>query len=239
MFEKLMPKRRAYGNTNRVFSYFRTAPNENRLIWGGRANHFVRDTAMVAYAHLAREVLRTFPGLSDIQVTHAWRGQIGYTFDEFPHFGRSPDGVYYAMGYCGTGASRSTHFGRKIAMQMLGKPEGHSAFADLSFDSHPLHRFAKAAVPLIEVTTASGIAWSVKRRDPISRALCRTALSVARQQQSKSWEVRAAMSLARLWRDQAKPQQARELLAPVYNWFTEGFDTLDLKEAKALLAELA
>jgi len=65
------------------------------------------------------------------------------------------------------------------------------------------------------------------------------ALVVARQQQAKSWELRAAMSMARLWRDQGKPQQARELLAPVYGWFTEGFDTLDLKEAKALLEELA
>jgi predicted ATPase len=65
------------------------------------------------------------------------------------------------------------------------------------------------------------------------------ALSVAHQQQMKSWELRAAMSLARLWRDQGKPQQARELLAPVYGWFTEGFETLDLKEAKALLEELA
>ena len=64
------------------------------------------------------------------------------------------------------------------------------------------------------------------------------ALAVARQQQAKSWELRAAMSMARLWRDQGKPQQARELLAPVYGWFTEGFDTLDLKEAKALLDEL-
>ena len=65
------------------------------------------------------------------------------------------------------------------------------------------------------------------------------ALTVARQQQAKSWELRAAMSLARLWRDQGKPQQARELLAPVYGWFTEGFDTGDLKQAKALLEELA
>jgi hypothetical protein len=61
------------------------------------------------------------------------------------------------------------------------------------------------------------------------------ALSVARAQQAKSWELRAAMSMARLWRDHGKPQQARELLAPVYGWFTEGFDTLDLKDAKALL----
>jgi predicted ATPase len=65
------------------------------------------------------------------------------------------------------------------------------------------------------------------------------ALTVARMQQAKSWELRAAMSMARLWRDQGKPQQAHDLLAPVYAWFTEGFDTRDLKEAKALLEELA
>jgi predicted ATPase len=65
------------------------------------------------------------------------------------------------------------------------------------------------------------------------------ALTVARQQQAKSWELRAAMSMARLWRDQGKRDEARDLLAPVYGWFTEGFDTLDLKEAKALLDELA
>jgi predicted ATPase len=65
------------------------------------------------------------------------------------------------------------------------------------------------------------------------------ALAVARQQHAKSWELRAAMSLARLWRDQSKVQQAQELLAPVYGWFTEGFDTRDLKDAKALLEELA
>jgi predicted ATPase len=64
------------------------------------------------------------------------------------------------------------------------------------------------------------------------------ALAVARQQQAKSWELRAAMSMARLWRDQGKRDAARDLLAPVYGWFTEGFDTLDLKQAKALLEEL-
>jgi predicted ATPase len=65
------------------------------------------------------------------------------------------------------------------------------------------------------------------------------ALAIAHRQQAKSWELRAAMSMARLWRDQGKRQQARELLAPVYGWFTEGFDTRDLQEAKALLDELA
>ena len=66
----------------------------------------------------------------------------------------------------------------------------------------------------------------------------RRAIERARSQEAKSWEMRAATSLARLWRDQGKPAEARELLAPVYGWFTEGFDTLDLKEARALLDEL-
>jgi predicted ATPase len=65
------------------------------------------------------------------------------------------------------------------------------------------------------------------------------ALVVARAQQARSWELRAAMSMARLWRDQGKPQQARQLLAPVYGWFTDGFDTRDLKDAKALLVEMS
>ena len=71
-----------------------------------------------------------------------------------------------------------------------------------------------------------------------AQAYFERALSVARQQQAKSWELRAAMSLARLWRDQRKRHSARDLLAPVYGWFTEGFDTLDLKEAKTLLDEM-
>jgi predicted ATPase len=64
-------------------------------------------------------------------------------------------------------------------------------------------------------------------------------LAWAREQQAKSWELRTSTSLARLWQQQGKTTEARELLALVYNWFAEGFDTKDLKEAKALLEELA
>jgi predicted ATPase len=73
---------------------------------------------------------------------------------------------------------------------------------------------------------------------PESEIAFRQALQLARQQQAKSWELRAATSLARLWAEQDRRVEGRELVAPLYGWFTEGFDTADLKEAKALLAEL-
>jgi predicted ATPase len=85
-----------------------------------------------------------------------------------------------------------------------------------------------------EIALMSSAPDAAKAQSYVDRAL-----TVARQEQAKSWELRAAMSMARLWRDQGKRDEARELLAPVYNWFTEGFDTRDLKETKALLDELA
>jgi predicted ATPase len=88
--------------------------------------------------------------------------------------------------------------------------------------------------------TAGEIALLSPGRDAAkAEAYFERALAVACQQQAKSWELRTSMSLARLWRDQGKVQEARDLLAPVYGWFTEGFDTRDLKEAKTLLEELA
>jgi predicted ATPase len=87
---------------------------------------------------------------------------------------------------------------------------------------------------------AGEIALMSPERDTArAEAYFERALEVARAQQAKSWELRAATSMARLWREQGKRDEARELLAPVYGWFTEGFDTLDLKQAKALLDELA
>jgi predicted ATPase len=65
------------------------------------------------------------------------------------------------------------------------------------------------------------------------------ALALARRQHAKAWELRAATSLARLWQKQGKCQEAHDLLAPIYGWFTEGFATADLQEAKALLEELS
>jgi predicted ATPase len=124
------------------------------------------------------------------------------------------------------------------------------AYADLGqFDD--AWRYVGEATTAVEKTNekwydadanriAGEIALKPPQRDEAkAQGYFEQALAVARQQQAKSWQVRAAMSMARLWRDQGKRDEARELLAPIYGWFTEGFDTRDLKEAKALLDELA
>ena len=99
----------------------------------------------------------------------------------------------------------------------------------------------KETWPEAEVHRVAGeIGLAAPQRDVAkAEAYFERALTVARAQQAKSWELRTATSLARLRRDQGRPDDARDLLAPVYDWFTEGFDTLDLKEAKALLDALA
>ncbi|MFA5898774.1 MAG: FAD-binding oxidoreductase, partial [Hyphomicrobium sp.] len=149
-FDRLLPKQRVYGNTNRVFYYFRGAPDARRIIWGGRVGRLASDTSPRAYVHLARDMLRVFPELTDIPVTHAWDGQIGYTYDEVPHLGRTASGLHYALGYCGTGVSRATYFGHKIALKVVGHATGRTAFDDLTFPAFPAHPIAKRAVPVVE-----------------------------------------------------------------------------------------
>jgi glycine/D-amino acid oxidase-like deaminating enzyme len=146
----LLPKNRVYGNTNRVFYYFRAAPGERRIIWGGRVGRLAANTSPKAFRHLARDMLRVFPVLAEVPVTHAWDGQIGYTYDEVPHLGRTAQGIHYAVGYCGTGVSRATYFGHKIALQLMGDAEGRTAFDDLAFPSFPVHSVARHAVPVVE-----------------------------------------------------------------------------------------
>ena len=108
--------------------------------------------------------------------------------------------------------------------------------------------FVDEALQIVERTGECWFAAELNRQkgqlllrqgDPeAAESLYRKALGIAREQEAKAWELRAAASVARLWGDQSRPAEARELLGQVYGWFTEGFDTPDLKEAKALLDEL-
>jgi glycine/D-amino acid oxidase-like deaminating enzyme len=150
LLDSMMPTRRMYGNTNRAFSYFRAAPAENRMLWGGRVGRLAAAGSGAAFAHLAADLLRVFPQAAAAKVTHGWVGNIGYTFDDLPHLGRTPDGVYFAMGYCGTGVSRSTFFGNKIALKLLGDRAGATPFDQIAMRTHAFHFLAKPAVPIVE-----------------------------------------------------------------------------------------
>jgi predicted ATPase len=193
----------------------------------------------------ATSVVDELAALADEKHTLFWkvvgmmgRGQI------FALTGRASDAVN--MIASGMAASRSTG-SKTFAPAFLSYLA--TAYADLGqFDD--ARRCIGEAITAVETTkeriweaevhrVAGEIALSSADRDAgKAEAYFRRALAVARKQQAKSWELRAAMSMARLWRDRGRRDEARDLLAPVYGWFTEGFDTLDLKEAKTLLDAL-
>ena len=104
------------------------------------------------------------------------------------------------------------------------------------------------ALQIVEITRERWFAAEIYRQKgqllrrqghaEAAEELYRKALSISEEQEAKLWELRAAVSLARLWRDQGRRAEAHDLLAPVYGWFTEGFDTPDLKEARVMLNKL-
>jgi predicted ATPase len=159
--------------------------------------------------------------------------------------GKAADAIHRLT--TGLAAWRSTGAGALVALYLAHASAAYAALGQFG----EAWRCIAEAMAAIETTKerrheaevyriAGEITFKLPEPDAAkAQAYFQRALTVARAQQAKSWELRAAMSMARLWRDQGKRNEARDLLAPVYGWFTEGFDTLDLKEAKALLEELA
>jgi len=130
--KSLMPTGRVYGNTARVFHYYRPSTDGRRMLFGGRVGRLAPQKSRYAYEHLRREMVKVFPLLNKSKITHCWSGLIAYTKDTFPHLG-CHNGIWYAAGYCGTGVSRSTWFGHKLALKVLDDPDGKTAFDDLSY----------------------------------------------------------------------------------------------------------
>jgi len=143
----------------------------------------------------------------------------------------------------GISASRSTGAGYLLSLCLSDLAWAHAELAQ--FDD--AWRYISEAITTVKTTKekwfeaeATRVAGEITLKSPEpdaakAQAYFERSLAIARGQQAKSWELRAAMSMARLWRDQGKPRQAFELLAPIYGWFTEGLDTADLKEARMLL----
>jgi hypothetical protein len=141
-------------------------------------------------------------------------------------------------GLAGPFATRAQCYGlAKLAEALICQGEHGAALAavrdGLSTAEKTGHRQWEAELHRLEGVALSGLNKIAEGQNALEQAM-----RTARSQQAKAYELRAAVSMARLWRDQDKRDEAHELLAPVYGWFTEGFDTMDLKEAKALLDEL-
>jgi predicted ATPase len=202
------------------------------------------DTECGNYAK-ARGVVDELVALADEKGTPFWKalGTLGLGRLSFLT-GKSADAAHKIA--AGVTAFRSTGAGNFIPLYLSCAAQ---AYAELGQFDDACRRIEEAMTTVeateerwweAEVNRLAGEIALRWQQPGVSKAEAHfdRALAVARAQQAKSWELRAAMSMARLWRDQGKRQQAHDLLAPVYGWFTEGFDTLDLKQAKALLNEL-
>ncbi len=137
LMDRLMPKKRVCGDSRRIVAYYRPSPDGTRILFGGRATG-IREDAVRNAAQLRASMIEIYPELHDVPIDNVWSGLVAYTFDHAPHIGQR-DGLFYAMGYCGSGVARASYFGNKLGHKILGNDEGATAFDDLSFDSKPLY----------------------------------------------------------------------------------------------------
>ena len=93
---------------------------------------------MAVVPRMRAMLTQIFPQLQDAAITHAWVGTVAFTFDKLLHLGER-DGLFHCMGYCGQGVPMATYFGMRIGQQMLGLPQGRTAFDDLEFQTRPLY----------------------------------------------------------------------------------------------------
>ena len=134
---KLMPRSRVFSDTRKIVVYFRLAPDGRSLLFGGRVSVFESDPVKSLPA-LRQEMLRIFPQLEDVRISHTWMGFVAYTFDELPHLGQK-DGIHYAMGYCGSGICLASYLGNRLGLQLLGREKSASAFDKPRFQTRPFY----------------------------------------------------------------------------------------------------
>lgn len=134
---RYIPRERMISDTRRVVIYYRSSPDGQRLLFGGRAR-LSENNPLKCLPKLHSMMCEIHPDLRSARVTHAWMGFVAYTFDKLPHIGNQ-DGLWYAMGYCGSGVSLANYFGTRIGQQIVGKPEGRTALDGLTFETRPLY----------------------------------------------------------------------------------------------------
>ena len=133
----LMPRNKSIYDTRRVLTYYRMSGDRKRLIFGGRAKFSISDPVDTAPV-LHQQMLDRFPQLAGIKITHAWTGNVAFTFDEVPHMGQM-DGLHYALGCNGSGVAMMTYLGTMVARKIAGVANYACAFDRPEFPSHPLY----------------------------------------------------------------------------------------------------
>lgn len=137
LMRELMPTGRMYGDSRRVMAYYRPSPDGRRILFGGRATS--ADNPLVNAKKLRLSMLDVFPQLHATRITHSWSGLVAYAFDHVPHLGRH-DGIWFALGYCGSGVARASYFGTRLGYKILGDEEaGRTAFDDMPLTTRPLY----------------------------------------------------------------------------------------------------
>jgi glycine/D-amino acid oxidase-like deaminating enzyme len=117
--------------------YYRTCPERRRILFGARTS--IKETdARVSAPAIHKELVKRFPELDRFRISHSWMGFVGYTFDTMPHLGKR-DGIYYSMGYCGSGISLASYFGTRVGQQVLGLAEGRSPLDLTTFQTRPYY----------------------------------------------------------------------------------------------------
>jgi glycine/D-amino acid oxidase-like deaminating enzyme len=134
---RLILRDRHITDTRRIVVYYRLSPDRCRLLFGGRVSLTETDTRISA-PRLHNQMTIIFPQLKDARVSHSWMGFVGWTFAHMPHLGRH-NGVWYSLGYCGSGISLASYFGTRLGQQVLGLKEGKTALDDLPFRTRPLY----------------------------------------------------------------------------------------------------
>jgi glycine/D-amino acid oxidase-like deaminating enzyme len=137
MMDRLMPRDRIVSDTRKVVYYYRASPDRQRILFGGRVSHNETDPK-ISGPRLHAEMVRIFPELARTRISHSWAGFVAYTFDEMMHVGVR-DGLYYAMGYCGSGVGMAGYLGTRIGQQVLGLKQGATAFDGLPFATRPFY----------------------------------------------------------------------------------------------------
>jgi glycine/D-amino acid oxidase-like deaminating enzyme len=135
--DRLFPTDRTVTDTRKVVYYFGASPDRTRILFGGRVSWNETDPRVSA-PRLHAEMVRLFPELAGVRVTHSWMGFVAYTFDHLMHTG-TYDGIHHAAGYCGSGIGMASYLGMKLGFKVLGRPEGKTAFDGLPFPTRPYY----------------------------------------------------------------------------------------------------